>query len=157
TVTFLIGSIAVSLSTWGGEAKTATDGDPCSIGMTGSDGSRDGYIDSWASDIWWKSRSNYRHGKPGLVPVIISAKLLCKPKPSYTDAAIDNGTTGVVRLRAVLLPSGRIGNITVINSLPDGLTEQAIDASTRIKFEPKTVDGQAVDTHVIIDYSFNLH
>lgn len=84
------------------------------------------------------------------------AKLTARPEPSYTNAARESQVEGVVRLRVVLCPSGVVSNVTVIKGLPDGLTETAIIAARKIKFEPAEKDGEKVAQFVLLEYNFRL-
>lgn len=83
------------------------------------------------------------------------ALITYKPAPGYTEEARRNNVRGVVRLRAVLGDDGRIRNILVIRGLPDGLSEQAIQAARQIKFTPAVKDGRPVSQFVILEYNFN--
>lgn len=85
------------------------------------------------------------------------AVLLSRPEPGYTAEARQNQGQGTVRLRAVLASSGEVTNVQVINGLPFGLTEKAIDAARQIKFTPAMKDGRAVSQYVTIEYVFNLY
>lgn len=80
-----------------------------------------------------------------------------KPQPSYTKAARKNGVEGTVKLRLIFQSNGKIGKITVIEGLPDGLTEKAITAAQKIKFEPAIKDWRPVSTYALINYSFALY
>jgi outer membrane biosynthesis protein TonB len=82
------------------------------------------------------------------------AVLLERLEPAFTQEAKDNNTLGVVRLQAVLCPSGRVSNIKVIKGLPDGLTERAIIAAKGIKFTPAEKDGEKVAQLVVLEYNF---
>jgi TonB family protein len=84
------------------------------------------------------------------------AKLTDRAQPSYTEAARENRVEGVVRLRVVLCPSGSVSNVRVVKGLPDGLTEQAIVAARKIKFEPAEKDGEQVAQFVVLEYNFRL-
>jgi TonB family protein len=84
-------------------------------------------------------------------------KILAKPRALFTDLARVNETQGTVRLRIVLLASGNIGSISVIQGLQDGLTEQAIEAARQIKFEPAKVNGHTVSKTVTVEYNFTLY
>ena len=53
-------------------------------------------------------------------------QILAKPRANYTDAARTNQTQGTVTLRVTFLANGEIGNVGIVNYLPDGLTEEAI-------------------------------
>ena len=62
--------------------------------------------------------------------------------------------TDVVLLRIRFLASGKIGDISVIKGLPNGLTEKAIEAARKISFEPKKVNGVPQDVTRQIEYTF---
>ncbi len=76
-------------------------------------------------------------------------------EPKVTDKARKHGTKGEVILRVVLASSGKVTNIVVIKSLPDGLTEQAIKAARKIKFKPAMKDGHPVSQYASIVYNFS--
>jgi len=85
------------------------------------------------------------------------AKLTEKtPQPDYTEVARANQVEGVVRLLVVLCPSGSVSNVKVIAGLPDGLTEKAIAAARKIKFEPAEKDGVKVAQFQLLEYNFRL-
>ncbi len=80
-----------------------------------------------------------------------------KPRAQYTDAARENNVEGSVILRVTLLASGEVGGIKVKQELPHGLTEQAIKAARKIKFQPATADGVPVSRIVTMNYSFTIY
>ena len=84
-------------------------------------------------------------------------RILSKPRANYTDMAKKNGVEGIVRLRVTFLASGKIGSISPFLALPDGLTEQAIAAARKIKFEPATRNGIPINTVKIVEYNFSLY
>ena len=84
-------------------------------------------------------------------------KITSKPKAAYTDIARAEEVQGTVRLKVTLLANGEVGSVTVVNSLPRGLTEQAIAAARKIRFEPAMVNGVAVSKTITIDYSFTIY
>ncbi|HUQ32341.1 MAG TPA: energy transducer TonB [Pyrinomonadaceae bacterium] len=85
------------------------------------------------------------------------ARILSRGEPQYTDEARENATTGTVVLRAVFSASGEVTNIRVVNGLPYGLTESAVEAARGIKFSPAMKDGRAVSQYIQIEYNFNLY
>ncbi len=87
--------------------------------------------------------------------VIVSKKVTRPIQPVYTEKALKSGVTGTVRLRLILTASGKVGKITPLTRLPDGLTEQAIIAARRIEFETAIKDGRRVSQYVTIEYYFN--
>lgn len=88
--------------------------------------------------------------------VTSKAVILSKPEPPYTEKAREKNISGRVLLRAVLAADGTVRRITVINSLPQGLTEIAIAAAQKIKFKPATVNGVPVSQLIILEYNFTV-
>jgi TonB family protein len=86
-----------------------------------------------------------------------SLQILSKTKANYTDAARTNQTQGTVTLRVMFLANGKIGDVAVVNYLPDGLTEQAIEAAKQMKFEPAKVNGVAQTVTKQVQYTFTLY
>ncbi len=80
-----------------------------------------------------------------------------KPDPGFTEDARKNGVTGVVRLKAVLSANGTVTQISVIKGLPDGLTERAIQAAQRIRFQPALKDDRPVSQWITLEYNFNIY
>lgn len=83
--------------------------------------------------------------------------VLTKPEPSYTEVARAHEVTGEVVLRVVFSSSGEVTNIVPIKTLPDGLTEQAIEAARQIAFMPAQKDGRAVSQYATIVYNFSSY
>jgi len=85
------------------------------------------------------------------------ARALSRPHPSYTQAARNRGTTGVVRLTVVFSSTGKVTQIRVVYGLPHGLTEKAVEAARKIKFVPAMKDGKPVSVWMQLEYNFNLY
>lgn len=85
------------------------------------------------------------------------ARILSKPEAPRTEAARRNNTVGTVVMRLVLTASGEVTNIRVVQGLPDGLSESAVEAARRIKFEPALKDGRAVSQYIQLEYNFNSY
>ena len=96
-------------------------------------------------------------GPPPPMAVTSPLKVLSKPRAQYTDSARTNNVQGVVRLKITLMANGSVGNITPLNSLPYGLTEQAIAAARQIRFEPRKVNGTPQPSIVTFEYSFTIY
>ena len=91
-------------------------------------------------------------------PLVTSPlKIMAKPKAQYTDEARTSNVQGTIRLKITLLADGEVGNITPLNRLPYGLTEQAIAAAKQIKFEPRRVNGVPQSSIVTFEYSFTIY
>jgi TonB family protein len=85
------------------------------------------------------------------------AVIHARPEPGFTEAARQNNTQGLVRVRLVLSADGTVKHILVVRGLPHGLTEQAVNAARRIRFTPATKDGRPVSTVVTVEYNFHIH
>jgi hypothetical protein len=83
--------------------------------------------------------------------------ILSKPRPLYTAEARENNTQGKITLRVAFLANGEIGNISPINKLPDGLTEQAITAAKQMKFEPQIKNGTPQTVIKSVQFSFTIY
>lgn len=79
-----------------------------------------------------------------------------KPHPHYTDMARQSYTTGLVKLAVELGSDGKIGFISVLQALPNGLTEESIAAARSITFTPAVKKGKPVRTVAIIEYTFDI-
>jgi len=89
--------------------------------------------------------------------VSLKANIYHKPEPLYTLDARRNNVTGTVRLRIMLAADGEVRDILPLTRLPDGLTEQAIEAARAIKFTPASKDGHPVSQYVTVEYNFNIY
>jgi TonB family protein len=89
--------------------------------------------------------------------VTTKVRIISKPEPSYTSEARDQRVTGTVVLRTVFTADGQVKHILVVAGLPGGLTEKAINAARRIKFQPATKDGKPVSMWIQLEYNFNLY
>ncbi|HZI19638.1 MAG TPA: TonB family protein [Pyrinomonadaceae bacterium] len=85
------------------------------------------------------------------------AHITSRPHPSFTEEARRAGTTGFVRLRAVLAWDGTVKHIMVLKSLPHGLTERAVAAARQIKFVPARAGETPVSQWVVIEYGFRVY
>jgi len=80
-----------------------------------------------------------------------------KPRPSYTDSARMNQVQGTVAVAIEFGADGELKNAFAFQTLPEGLTENALKAAAKIKFEPATRDGKPIPTIKIIKYSFAVY
>jgi TonB family protein len=85
---------------------------------------------------------------PAGVGHIGKPELLQVKKPEYTEAARNKKVEGDVRLMVVFLSNGKIGHIDVIEELPEGLTEKAIDVAKTMKFKPATYSNSIKTVNV---------
>jgi len=84
-------------------------------------------------------------------------RLIKKPNPSYTEEARSRAVTGTVILKCVFAANNTVTNIRIVQGLPYGLTEKAVEAARKIKFVPATKDGKNVSMWMQLEYNFNLY
>jgi TonB family protein len=84
------------------------------------------------------------------------AIVIKRVEPHYTKKARKHRVEGTVILRCVFSSIAKVTNITVASGLPDGLTEEAIEAARRIKFKPAMRNGKPVSMWMQLEYNFNL-
>lgn len=84
-------------------------------------------------------------------------KITYREKAKYTEEARDNVIHGTVALNVVFRSDGRISDIKVVKGLPYGLTEKAIEAVRKIRFEPAIKDGQPVHVRGYLEFTFELY
>lgn len=84
-----------------------------------------------------------------------SVKILEKPKPELPKDYGTNDSQGIINLKVEFLADGKIGVITVISSLQKSLTDLAIDAAKKIKFEPEVKNGKSVTVTKVVQYSYS--
>ena len=82
------------------------------------------------------------------------ARLLDPPAAVYPDAARLAKAKGEVRLRVVLASDGAVKYIFPMKPLKHGLTEAAIQAAQKIKFEPAIRDGKPASQFATLSYEF---
>jgi TonB family protein len=78
------------------------------------------------------------------------------PLPEYTKEARANHTEGIVLLRVVCSSSGKVTDVEVLQGLPHGLSENAVDAMYNLEFQPAVKNGRAVSQYIKVGYGFSL-
>jgi TonB family protein len=126
---------------------------------------------------WWWSRTGARGNAGAVTPRLAEAvvrvvpvgvyvmgqdgvgriQILFKEKAKYTEEARQNKIQGTVVLSAVFTSDGQVTSVRVIRGLPDGLTEKAIEAAKKIRFQPATKNGAAVTVRGQLEFTFNLY
>lgn len=84
-------------------------------------------------------------------------KINRKPTPGYTLQARQAQVGGKIKLAVEFGADGQINFVFPVRTLPDGLTEKAIDAARRIEFEPAKKSNKAVTVIKFIEYTFKLY
>ena len=95
----------------------------------------------------------YRPGDGIKLPKVVS-----EVKPNYTPEAMEARIQGRLSLEAVVLDSGLVGDVEIVESLDKvyGLDDQAVKAIRQWRFEPGTKDGKPVAVRIQVEFSFTL-
>jgi len=93
----------------------------------------------------------YREGGRMTAPQRISGT-----DPQYPPASRSVGLQGEVVIEAVIDTAGSVRDAFAIRSPSDELAVAAVDAITTWRFEPATLDGEAVPVHYFLTVRFSL-
>jgi periplasmic protein TonB len=79
-------------------------------------------------------------------------------KAEYTSEAMQNRIEGKVGLETVVLSDGRVGDVTVVESLDTiyGLDANAVKAMKQWEFKPGAKDGKPVAVRVHVQMNYTL-
>lgn len=84
-------------------------------------------------------------------------RVLFKQRPPYTELARQYNISGVVKLRVIFKADGTIGDISVTEAMPFGLTENAIWAARLMRFEPARRNGVAYSVRKVVHFNFLIY
>jgi periplasmic protein TonB len=85
-----------------------------------------------------------------------AAKLTNKVQPLYPPLARQTRISGTVRLHAIIAKNGTVEQLEVISGHPL-LVQAALDAVRQWKYQPTTLNGEAVEVDTTIDVIFSLN
>jgi len=74
----------------------------------------------------------------------------------YTRKARSNRTEGHVLLRLHINKKGRVDKVELLEGLPDGLDKSAVRAAKKWRFDPATLNGQAIESQLEVKLDFRL-
>ena len=83
-------------------------------------------------------------------------RILEQPKPALPENYGLLDAQGIIRLKVLFRADGKINNIIPVTRMPH-LTDLAIEAVQKIRFEPQIVDGKQIDTVAVVDYGYSWH
>jgi periplasmic protein TonB len=100
-------------------------------------------------------------GRSGIYPAgrmgVTVPEAIYSPEPSFSEEARKAKAQGVVLLLLVVGKDGHPNDIRLGQSLGMGLDEKAIEAVSRWRFRPATLNGQPVATEIAIQVDFHLY
>ena len=82
-------------------------------------------------------------------------KILEQPKPELPQNYTTLDVQGTVVLKIQFLDFGTVGEVIEVKGLSGGLTEKAIAAARRIKFEPEKQGGKPITVYKQLEYSYS--
>jgi len=82
-------------------------------------------------------------------------KLVSSVRPVYPEAAKQAGIEGAVRLRVVVGRDGAVQTLKVLSGDP-ALTDSAVEAVRRWRYQPALVDGKPVNVITMVTVDFRL-
>ena len=83
-------------------------------------------------------------------------RALEREPPQYTEEARKERITGVVIVQAHIDEAGRVRDVKVLKGLPGGLSEAAVKAVRRWRFEPARHKGRPVEVYYNLTINFTL-
>lgn len=96
--------------------------------------------------------------------ITLNLKIKNRPNAPYTVEARKAGVEGQVRLRVMFKSNGEIGGIVDVTPDVDrkrmeqfGLTQQAVSAAKRMKFEPAKSGDKPITVVKLVVYGFSLY
>lgn len=108
-------------------------------------------------DTWWDTTAGVPISSVG-VPVVggdvHAPHVVNRVEPKYTDAARQDRIAGMLIARLLIDKTGTVRQISIVKTLPDGLSDSAIDALRQWTWSPATRDGQPVDALFNVTVNF---
>jgi TonB family protein len=91
-------------------------------------------------------------GKDSETPIILYSE-----RARYSEEARVYKIEGTVALYVTFNANGRIREVRTIAGLPYALTENAIAAALKIRFQPAVKNGEPVSVRRLLTFSFTLY
>jgi TonB family protein len=123
--------------------------------ITGLDQAAIDAAKKWLFDPFGRGAHAHTLNEPGIVP----PKATYKIDPTYTSDAMRQKIAGTVKVEAVVLPDGTVGDARIVESLDKtyGLDEAALSAARQWTFDPGTLGARPVAVMVTLTLEFRLH
>jgi protein TonB len=90
--------------------------------------------------------------KVAIMPTVVK-----EVRPRYTPEAMRARTQGTVLMEAVVLTDGTVGSVRILKGLPNGLSQEAVDAARQWMFTPaRDANGAPLAVIVTLSLSFSI-
>lgn len=134
---------------------------PLSTWLSNGPGGRGGIGTGCCGGVGPSTGPGFGDGPSGIFPAgkagVTVPQVIFNPEPSFSEEARKAKAQGIVMLLVVVGKDGRPYDIRVGQSLGMGLDEKAIEAVTRWRFRPATLNGQPVATQIAVEVDFHLY
>lgn len=87
-------------------------------------------------------------------PKVKPARVLKKVAPGFPEPEKNAGIHGVVRISMIILPDGSLDDLVVLSAPTRNLALAALAAVRQWRYSPTYLDGDAVETSLIVDVNF---
>jgi TonB family protein len=94
----------------------------------------------------------FRKGDAGVSEPVVTKEV----HPRYTREAMQARIEGTIGMDAVVREDGSVGDVTITQSLDEGLDQEAVKAMKQWQFKPGTKDEKPVAVVVSVTMSFKL-
>jgi TonB family protein len=84
-------------------------------------------------------------------------RILYRERAKYTEEARQAKLSGTVKLQVIFRSDGALVIQRVIEYLPYGLTMKAVEAASRVRFNPAIKDGAPVSIRGPLEFEFNIY
>ncbi|HXR92540.1 MAG TPA: TonB family protein [Steroidobacteraceae bacterium] len=89
--------------------------------------------------------------------VTAEAQLTHRVEAQYPEAALRSGIQGYVDVQFTITPQGTVTNVAVVHSDPGNIFDHAaVDAVSRWRYDPRVIDGRAVESRSQARVRFKL-
>jgi len=94
----------------------------------------------------------FRKGDAGVSEPVVTKEV----HPRYTREAMQARIEGTIGMDALVREDGSVGDVTITQSLDEGLDQEAVKAMKQWQFKPGTKDEKPVAVVVSVTMSFKL-
>jgi protein TonB len=94
----------------------------------------------------------FRKGDAGVSEPVVTREV----HPRYTREAMQARIEGTIGMDALVREDGSVGDVTITQSLDEGLDQEAVKAMKQWQFKPGTKDEKPVAVVVSVTMSFKL-
>lgn len=92
--------------------------------------------------------------QPGAAPAITQPVVLKKVEPAFPEFARQRYPGGSVVVEAVITKEGKIGKLKIVKGLDSLCDEAAVNALEKWEFEPGKLNGNPIETKLVLTVTF---